>query len=199
MSDLADKIQEAAENAPESRLNACVALMVALVATFMALCNVKDGNICQAMQAAQTKAVDQWSYYQAKSTKQLIAENSAEMLRLQAETGPGLTPESKALLGKQADQFEARAKKYAQEKEEIKAEAQGEEKLYEDLNQHDDQFDMADAALSVGIALAGVSALAKKKWLFGLACGFSVFGLVLGFAGFLNWNLHPDWLARLLS
>jgi hypothetical protein len=33
------------------------------------------------MQQAQVKAVDQWAYYQAKGTKQHIAENTAELLQ----------------------------------------------------------------------------------------------------------------------
>ena len=36
-----------------SRLNAAVAVVVALLATFMGVCKVKDDNIVQAMQQAQ--------------------------------------------------------------------------------------------------------------------------------------------------
>jgi hypothetical protein len=44
-----------------------------------------------------------------------------------------------------------------------------------------------------------VSALTKKRWLVVFALVFALFGIVLGLAGFLGWNLHPDALARLLS
>jgi hypothetical protein len=64
---------------------------------------------------------------------------------------------------------------------------------------HDDQFDMAEAMLSVAIALFGVTALTQKKWLLAVDGLFAGFGTLLGFAGFLGWNLHPDWLARLLG
>ena len=40
----------------------------------MAIDNVKDGNIGQAMAQAQAKSVDAWSYYQAKGVKQNLAE-----------------------------------------------------------------------------------------------------------------------------
>jgi hypothetical protein len=40
---------------------------------------------------------------------------------------------------------------------------------YNTLNVHDDQFDMSEALISVGIALAGVTALTKKKWLLAVA------------------------------
>jgi hypothetical protein len=32
-----------------------------------------------------------------------------------------------------------------------------------------------------------------------MGCVFAGFGVILGLAGFLKWNLHPDWLANWLS
>ena len=43
-----DTVKESIESAGEGRLHTRVAILVAVAATFMALCNVKDGNICQA-------------------------------------------------------------------------------------------------------------------------------------------------------
>ena len=80
MSDLDETISEAVDHASESRLNSIIALLVALAATFMALCNVKDGNICQAMQQAQAGALDQWSYYQAKGMKLNLAESMLDLI-----------------------------------------------------------------------------------------------------------------------
>ena len=88
---------------------------------------------------------------------------------------------------------------YLKEKEEIKKQAEDAQKEYDRLNVHDDQFDMSEAALSISTALLGVSALTRKKWLVGVAVAFAGFGVVMGFAGFLGWNLHPDALARFLS
>ena len=105
MSDLADTVSEAVERsrgearlrrrrrgrrpARRSRmnLNSAVAISVAITATFVALCNVKDGNIVQAMQQAQASAIDAWAYYQAKGTKLNIAESALDALRLQRDTG----------------------------------------------------------------------------------------------------------------
>ncbi len=64
---------------------------------------------------------------------------------------------------------------------------------------HDDQFDISEAALSIAIALLGVSALTRKRWLVGLAILFASFGVLMGMAGFLSWNLHPDAIAKLLT
>ena len=200
MTDALEKIQdEVQEHADESRLNGFVALFVAVVATFMALCNVKDGNVVQAMQQAQAKQIDQWNFYQSKSTKQHIAENSAEMLRVQLEMNGGLKSEVRARVEAKVAALEAAAKKYEKEKDQIKAEAEQAGKDYDAMNVHDDQFDLAEACLSVGIALAGVTALTKKRWLFGVACTFAAFGILFGLAGFLHWNLHSDLMAKVLG
>ena len=175
MSDLSEKIQEVAESAPESRLNTRVALMVSLAATFMALCNVKDGNVVQAMQQAQTEAVNQWNYYQAKSTKQHLAENTREMLTLQLETTPGLTPEAKAVITKKVEHYDSLVKKYEGEKEAIKKKAEKLQEDYEEINVHDDQFDMAEACLSVGIAPRRCCFLGETE--LALHRGVRVFGI----------------------
>lgn len=67
------------------------------------------------------------------------------------------------------------------------------------MNVHDDHFDLAEACLSVAIALAGVTALTKKRWLFGVACAFSLIGIRYGLAGFFHWNLHSDLMAKVLG
>src|SRR5947209_13747357 len=66
----------------KARLSTWVAITVALLATFMGICKVKDDNIVQAMQQAQADKVDHWSFYQARNIRQEIA--SAELTELTA-------------------------------------------------------------------------------------------------------------------
>src|SRR5215467_12068155 len=87
MSEIAETLQDPIEQGSKNKLNSAVAVMVAISATFMAICNVKDGNIVQAMSQAQAHSIDSWSYFQAKSTKQSIAENTLEMIKLQKTGG----------------------------------------------------------------------------------------------------------------
>ena len=81
MDSIADSVQETIEQTVKNKINSRVALLVAITATFMALCNIKDGNIVQAMSQAQANSIDAWSYYQAKSTKQAIAQNTLDLLK----------------------------------------------------------------------------------------------------------------------
>jgi hypothetical protein len=200
MSEISETIAEAVDKAEASRdtLNNWIAILVAVFATFMALGNIKDGNIVQAMSQDQSKAVDQWSYYQAKGMKQNLAESVLDQLQIR-KAEPGLAPQATVLLDKEIAVYTASVQKYTREKEEIKSAAEGAEKDYDRLNVHDDQFDMSEALLSIAIALLGVSALTRSRWLVVFAVLVAGFGVVLGLAGFLGWNIHPDAFAKFLT
>jgi hypothetical protein len=199
MSELAETINESIETGRASRLNAIVALSVAITATFTALCNVKDGNIVQAMAQAQANAVDAWAYYQAKGTKQNIAESARDQLAVQRDLTPNMPAETRALIQAKLDDYEKKVAHYEQEKGEIKKQAEGYQKEYDRLNLHDDQFDMAEATLSIAIALFGVTALTQKRALLIVALVFAGLGTFLGMSGFLGLGVHPDFLARVLG
>jgi hypothetical protein len=199
MGEIDEKITEAVEKARESRLNTVIAALVAVTATLMALNNVRDGNIVQDMQKAQSKSVDEWAYYQAKGTKENFAAAARDQLEIMRDTTPNPTPEQRAMFDKGIAKYAAQEKKYAAEKEDIKKQAEGYEKQYDELNRHDDQFDAAEALMSVAIAMFGVTALTRKRWLLIVGIVFAGVGETLGLAGFLGWSLHSDWLASVLS
>jgi len=192
-----DEITEVGED--RGGLNTTVAILVAVAASFVALCNVKDGNIVQAMQQAQANSVDAWSYYQAKSTKQNIAEGFIDQLSVQRDSQANLSNEARAVLERKIAEYSAKAKQYEAEKQKIKQSAEDFQKDYDRLNFRDDQFDMAEASLSLSIALLGVTALTQRRWLLLVAVIFAAFGLALGVSGFMGYNIHPSFIAKLLS
>jgi len=198
VSELDDTINDVTARARESNLNSLVAVMVAVVATFMALCNIKDGNVGQAMAQAQSRTVDAWSYYQAKSVKESLAEAGRDQLSAFRLTLTTRTPERDAL-DRQIAEYQSQADRYEKEKAEIKREAEGDERQYDELNVHDDQFDLSEASFSVVIALLGVTALTQKRWLLGVVAVFLLIGFVFGLAGFFEWSLHPNAVMSWLS
>ena len=206
MSDLSDTVGEAVEKASEgghedagSNLNGLVAISVAIVATFIAVCNVKAGNIGQAMQQAQANSVDTWAYFQAKGTKLNIAESARDGLILQREISGTLTPEGRAHLDKKIADYEAKIRSYEQQKEEIKRSAEEFEEKYESLHHREEQFGMAEALTSVAIALLGITALTHRRRLLYVGWTFAGLGVLMGIAGFAHLNLHPAFLAHLLG
>lgn len=189
MSDISETIQEPIEQANKSTINSRVALFVAITATFMALCNVKDGNVVQAMSQAQAHSIDAWSYFQAKSTKQAIAENALELLKVQHLAA------NDTLIKKYTEQIS----RYEKEKTEIKAQAEGYQKEYDDINLFDDQFDMTDALLTIAIAMLGITSLTQKKWLLYFSSIVSLIGIILGLAAFMKISLHSDFISKILG
>ena len=67
---------EVSAEAKDKRLNRLVAITVVVFSVFMGICNIKDGNLVQAMQQAKADSVDSWGEYQATKTKLHIAETA---------------------------------------------------------------------------------------------------------------------------
>ncbi|MEH2056321.1 MAG: DUF4337 domain-containing protein [Nostoc sp.] len=180
----------------KSRLNSGVAIAVALIATFMGICKVKDDNLVQAMQQAQANKIDDWALYQARNIREEIAKSNVVQLKLQSLSQPAAV---KADYEKQIAAYQLIADKEDQKKQEQKVAAEKDQTTYDQLNYHDDQFDLADACLSLSVSLFAITSLSQKKWLFYAALVPTIFGLVMGLSGLLNWQLHPDALTKLLS
>jgi hypothetical protein len=178
----------------DKRLNKLVAVTVVILSVFMAISKVKDDNIVQAMQKAKSESVDAWTEYQSARIKLHVDENGLAALRLLETAGV-----DKALAAKQAAEYESDIKKYQARSTETMAKAKALEAEYDRLNFRDDQFDLSDAFLSIGVALAAVAALAETFWLLGVAWGSGAVGLMFGVAGFMGLNLRPEWLAQLLG
>jgi hypothetical protein len=193
---LIESRESAAADRKTALLNTFVAITVALLATFMGVCKVKDDNIVQAMQQAQADKLDHWNFYQARNVRQDVAEAAATQLRL-ARIG---RPAAEAAAYDEAiARYDAKAAGEAKKKAELKALAEQDQKTYDSLNYRDDQFDLSDAALAIAIAVLAVAALTRIWWMYWLSWVPISFGVLMGLSGLLGWAVHPDTLTRLLS
>ncbi len=188
--------QQAATTARSARrLNATVAITVALLATFMALCKVKDDNIVQAMQQAQADKIDHWAYYQARTLRQEVAESTVVQLELARSNANRPTPGYDEAIAK----YRALITDQADKKAAVRQQAEQDQKTYDALNYRDDQFDLADAALAIAVAMLAVTALTGLWPLYWATLVPMLFGVLMGTAGLAGWALHPDSLIRLLT
>lgn len=162
-----------------NRLTNQIAMCTAVIATVGALFSYMGG----ATQAnagllkndaaiKKTEAANQWNFYQAKSTKQSLAELArdlaAEDKRPALQTKVERYDKEKAEIKQAAEALEARAKELDQQSE-------------EQLHLHH-RWAQATTALQVSIALAAIALLTRRKWLqwgmFGVAgVGVAVGGL----------------------
>jgi len=178
------------------RLNTRVAITVAILATFMGICKVKDDNIVQAMQQAQANKIDHWAFYQARNLRQELAEATAVQLKLAAANA---SPGAKGKYEEAIAHYQALAKEQNKKKEEIKSQADQDQSDYDASNFRDDQFDLSDALLAIAISLLAVTSLTRKSWLYLIALVPTSLGILMGSAGLLGWSIHPTALIKLLS
>ncbi len=124
----------------------------------------------------KTEASNQWNFFQAKSTKQSLAEVSRD---LSAEAVK--------------DKYQAKIDRYEKEKNEIKIAAEKLEKESTDWDRQSDEqmhqhhrWAQATTVLQISIAMAAIALLTRKRWveyaMFAAAAG----GLVVGVLAMLH-------------
>ena len=187
--------EESKGETANKRLNDLVAVTVVLLSVFMAVSNIKDDNVVQAMLNVKAEAVDAWAEYQAARLKLHGDENALSHLQLLESIG-GV---DRGLAARQAAEYQADLAKYQERSKQTMAKAKAMEAEYARLNFRDDQFDISEAFLSIGVAIAAVATLVDKYLLLYIAWGAGALGISFGAAGFAGWNFRPEWLAQLLA
>ena len=187
---------EIGAEAKDKSLNRRVAMTVVALSIFMGVSGIKDGNITQAMQQAQSDSVDAWNEYQATKTKLHIDETALGQAKLMAMAGG-----ARGATAIQAEtlRLQTEIAKYQAEAPALKAKAEGFSAQYDALNVHDDQFDASDALISIAVSIAAVAALVEVPAALWAAWVFGALGVVMGLAGFLGWSLHSAFLSKLLG
>jgi hypothetical protein len=125
----------------------------------------------------KTEASNQWNFYQAKSSKQNLAELAVALVP------PGRQEfyqkeverykQEKEVVRKDAEALEAEVKKYDAQSEEANR------KSGEKIHPHH-RWELAMTMFQIAIALASITILTRKRWLFNtaLATGFAGIALI---------------------
>jgi len=187
--------ESSSRDARAHRLNSAVAITVALLATFMGICKVKDDNIVQAMQQAQADKLDHWNFYQARNIRQEVAQAEVDQLQLAAATAPAAGPRYAPVIA----HYQALVADQKAKKDSLRVQADQDQKRYDSLNYRDDQFDLADTLTALAISLLALTSLTQKRWLYWVALGATVLGVLMGLSGLMGWHVHPDALSTMLS
>ena len=115
------------------------------------------------------------------------------MAQLKAQQASA-APQAQSVIQDQIKNYQALAQDQSEKKKVQQADADNADQTYNELNFHDDQFDLSDAMLAIAISLLAVTALTQKRWLFFIAMVPTFFGVLMGLAGLLGWHVHPDFL-----
>jgi len=124
---------------------------------------------------AQTKAADQWAYYQAKSVKGTIYAS-------QAAAAQGSNPELASKAKQEAARYAAEEEEISKSAKELEKEVKEDGERSTQNMEHHHRFAYAVTMFQISIALAAVAALSRQKfvWFAGLVVA------VLGFVYFLD-------------
>jgi hypothetical protein len=159
------------------------AVTAAVLAVLAAIGSLFSGHAANQAILAQTRATDQWAYFQAKGTKAHLYEIAGDLVKalsppaVKSDDGPA----SAAL-----KRFSADEARYTREKDEIRLAAeQLESESREELHKHH-RFATGVAMLQVGIVLASVSILVRSRALYVLSLLAGAAGLGFFLLGFLG-------------
>jgi hypothetical protein len=188
--------RDTSHSAATSRLSSLVAITVALLATFLGVCRVKDDNIVQAMEQAQADKLDTWAFYQSRNIREEVGRAALTELKL-AETGAAAA-NREAYLRAESD-YEQLVADQEKKKGDLQQQAEEDQRTYDALNHRDDQFDLADALGALAVSMLAITALTHKRWMYFAALVPALLSVAMGLAGLAGWHLHPDTLAKLLS
>ena len=164
-----------------------MAITTILIAVAATLSTFKGGGFSTRSLLNQTKASDQWAFYQSKSIKSYIYDMRRENLELQIATlekqkgNEDLITRYKGMM----DDYTLKVKTYETEKETINKSATDYEKLRDECKKHSDKFGIGVIFLQISILLSSIATLSKKRfvWICGLVLG--AIGLFYFIDGFL--------------
>lgn len=151
-----------------------MAMTTVFLALFATLSTFKGGGFSTKAVLNQSRASDQWSFFQAKSIKGYLYELQRDEIKLELkkdgkELNPALLNEYQVRIAK----YEAKLADYEKEKAKIKSDAEGLEKARDEFLAHSSAFGMAVIFLQLAILLSSIAALLKEKrlWWVGLILG----------------------------
>lgn len=144
----------------------------------------------------QGKVDDGWSYYQAKSIKNHLAEHMQSLAGAMAKDHPAPAGQESALLKYRAE-MESEVKRLAEDKARIEAEVHGYEHARDRFVERSFWFEIAFACLQAGVVLCTVAAAAKKKGMWMTAMAAGLLGLVFVVNGLGGFVQTPEYSKKL--
>lgn len=125
----------------------------------------------------QSRATDQWAYYQAKNIRLHEMEAVSDMLSV-------LSTQDKERAATVREKYEKEAKRYENDKDAISEEAKGLEKERDLVSRRADRFDGGEALLEIGLVICSITLLTKRRafWYGGMT--IAAVGVILAVTGF---------------
>jgi hypothetical protein len=178
MADELQELQEQAEHGAHEPSLAPVTLTMAIFAVLVASVSLLGHRAHTEELLLQTKATDQWAYYQAKDIRRRSYEVFLDEMALVA-------PQNAELAQTMKDKYSKEVTRYTKEQSDIEAEAKQAEDEVTTQRRRADRFDLGEVMLEAGLVICSITLMTRKRifWQTGMLLG--LVGLATAAAGFL--------------
>ena len=178
MSDELQELQENAEHGAHEKSLAPVTVTMAILAVLVATVTLLGHRAHTEEILLQTKATDQWAYYQAKE----IRRRSYELFLDQMSV---FSLQNSAQINSTKDKYEKEVQRYGTELKNIEADAHKDEDEVAVQQHRADRFDLGEVLLDAALVICSITLLTKKRVFWMIGTGLGILGVVVGAAGFL--------------
>jgi hypothetical protein len=178
-----EELQELHENAEHAKHDPSVApasLTMAILAVLVAVVSLLGHRAHTEEVLLQSKASDQWAYYQAKNIRRHNDELFADLT--------AITPAKDAdQLNKLREKYSQEADGYRDEQKEIEIEARKLEAEVMGERKRADRYDLGEVFLEIALVITSITLLTRRRafWHTGMVLG--VVGLIIAGTG---WMIH---------
>jgi hypothetical protein len=148
----ADELKEAAERAKESKQLAPVSLTMAILAVFVATVSLMGHRAHTEEILLQTRATDEWSYYQAKNMRRNNLEALDDVLTALENTKAERAEEVRKRFHDEID-------KYRDQQKDIQGEARNLEAEVQRASRRADRFDLGEVFLEIALVVTSITLL----------------------------------------
>lgn len=178
MADELQELQENAEHGAHEKSLAPVTLTMAIFAVLVAAVSLLGHRAHTEELLLQTKATDQWAYYQAKDIRLHSYQVFLDQLSLSK-------PQDAELATKTTDKYSKEIERYQKQITEAEEKANDFEKEVSIEQRRADRFDLGEVMLEAGLVICSITLMTHKRlfWQGGMILG--IIGVVTAAAGFL--------------
>ena len=174
MAEEVEEIHEHAEAGHHDPRMAPVTLTMAILAVAVAAVSLLGHRAHTEELLLQSKASDQWAYYQAKSIRRHTYELFMDLLSVSSE-------KDREKAEKVSAKYKREAERYKDDQEKIQEEANQFEQEVSVERRRADRFDLGEVCLEAALVISSITLLTRRRlfWAFGLALGAVGFAIAL--------------------
>jgi hypothetical protein len=176
-----EKLEEAENTEHVAGANKKIALMIAVMALFLALSEMLGKSANTEAITLNIKVSDTWNFFQAKNIRRTVVLSAAEEMKVETIRISDNT--AKAAMNKQIDEWQKTAARYRSEPETREGTTELAERAMEAEHERDTalaryhNYEIASAAFQIGIVLCSAAVITGTFLLAWVAGGVAIFGL----------------------